>query len=63
MMENVNGNVWTPHTGRITVISHQDLTSPLYDLISKTAKHFPPKEAITGKRVDLIIREKAYKFK
>ena len=56
-MEDFSG-IWKPETGRISVISHNDLSTIVAGLIAETAKYSVPAD-------DLIttLKQKAYGFK
>lgn len=52
-MEDFSGTPWKPETGKLTVISHQDVSEPLTILILATARQTAPPEKLKYVLADL----------
>ena len=57
-MEDFSGNGWNPNTGRISVISHNDLSVSVSRLIAETSKYSAPADQLQP-----ILAENVYTFK
>ncbi len=56
-MEDLSGTPWKPETGRLCVISHNDLSVPVAQLISETARY-----SVAADQLQPILKEKVYTF-
>ncbi len=56
-MEDLSGTPWKPDTGRMCVITHNDLSLPVAKLISETARYSAPADQLQP-----ILKEKVYTF-
>ena len=56
-MEDLSGTPWKPDTGRICVITHNDCSSPVAQLIAKTGKY-----SVSVDQLQPILKEKVYTF-
>ncbi len=57
VMEDLSGTPWKPDTGRICVITHNDLSVSVAQLISETGKYSAPADQLQP-----ILKEKVYTF-
>ncbi|MBI2665153.1 hypothetical protein HYX12_00860 [Candidatus Woesearchaeota archaeon] len=57
-MEDFSGDGWKPETGKISVISHNDLSVPVAQLIAETTKY-----SASADRLQPILAERVYTFK
>ena len=53
-LESNNKNLWRPKNGRMGVSSHQDISKPLAELISKTTKYSVKPEIIQPELADVF---------
>ena len=56
-MEDLSGTPWKPETGRICVITHNDFSSPVAQLIAETGKY-----SVSVDQLQPILKEKVYTF-
>ncbi len=57
VMEDLSGTPWKPDTGRICVVTHNDLSNQVAQLISETGKYSAPADQLQP-----ILKEKVYMF-
>lgn len=58
VMEDLSGTPWKAETGRICVVTHNDLSTQVAQLIAETGKY-----SVTADQLQPILKEKAYTFK